>query len=139
SFGGSVSSQAFSLISQPDGKLLVTGSARSGGQDDFALARYNVDGSLDTTFGSGGEVTTDFAAASNAAYSAALQADGKIVVAGMTDHNANFAIARYNADGSLDASFGTGGRITTDLGKDFSETADSVKIQADGKIVVAGY
>jgi uncharacterized delta-60 repeat protein len=138
SFGASVSLEAFSLVSQPDGKLVVAGSAFSGGKYDFALARYNSDGSLDTTFGAGGEVTTDFASASNAARSMTLQADGKIILAGMTDGNTNFALARYNADGSLDTSFGTGGRVTTDLGGTFSETAKSVQIQSDGKIVVAG-
>ena len=78
-----------------------------------------VDGDLDSTFGSGGKVVTDFFGRSSGANAIALQADGKMVVAG----NAlsalgppDFALARYNRDGSLDSSFGSGGRVTTDFG-----------------------
>jgi uncharacterized delta-60 repeat protein len=137
SFGGSVSLQANSLFSQPDGKLVVAGSVSSG-HTDFALVRYNSDGSLDAGFGSGGKVTTDFSSGTDTAFSATIQADGKIVAAGSTDSR-SFALARYNVDGSLDGSFGTGGKVATDLGTTFLEAAESVKIQADGKIVVAGY
>jgi uncharacterized delta-60 repeat protein len=140
SFGSSVDLQAHSLVIQSDGKLVVAGSADNAGQNDFALVRYNIDGSLDATFGSGGEVTTDFASGTDVAFSVTLQADGKIVAAGVTQDMAgaeNLALARYNADGSLDATFGTGGRVTTDIGT--LEHAESVKIQSDGKIVVAGY
>jgi uncharacterized delta-60 repeat protein len=108
---------------------------------DFALARYNADGSLDTTFGTGGKVTTGFGAFSiDVAFGVALQPNGKIVVAGYTaasDVVADFAVARYNADGSLDTSFGTGGKVTTDFGG--FDLAPAVALQPDGKIVVAGW
>jgi uncharacterized delta-60 repeat protein len=137
SFGGSVSIQAHSLVGQPDGKLVVAGRADIAGDNDFALVRYNTDGSLDATFGSGGKVTTDFGSESDEAFSVTLQADGKIVVAGVTTNSLG-ALVRYNADGSLDASFGTGGKVTTDLASSLQKP-ETVKIQSDGKIVVAGY
>jgi uncharacterized delta-60 repeat protein len=141
SFGSSISIRAQGLVGQPDGKVVVAGSIDLAGHDDFALARYNTDGSLDATFGTGGKVTTDFASGEDEAFSVTLQADGKIVAAGRggvtPTSTTNFVLARYNADGSLDTSFGAGGKVTTDGG--LSEHANSVKIQSDGKIVVAGY
>jgi uncharacterized delta-60 repeat protein len=141
--------QAFALALQSDGKIVAAGSAIvSGAQPDFALARYNSDGSLDSTFGSGGKVTTDFGG-NDQAVAVAIQPDGKIVAVGATCANAtqgcdvltgsgyDFAIARYNSNGTLDSSFGSGGKVTTDFhgGMDI---ATSLVIQADGRIVVAG-
>jgi uncharacterized delta-60 repeat protein len=137
---GSSDLQAHALVIQTDGKLVVAGSADNAGQNDFALVRYNTNGSLDATFGTSGEIMTDFASGTDVAFSVTLQADGKIVAAGVTQDMVgaeNLALVRYNADGSLDATFGTGGRVTTDIGT--LEHAESVKIQSDGKIVVAGY
>jgi uncharacterized delta-60 repeat protein len=135
---------------QGDGKIVVAGSA--GGADpnfdprfDFAVARYNTDGSLDATFGGDGKVTTDFAQSDDRGLAVALQADGKIVVAGQAfvsdvDDDRDFALARYNTDGSLDATFGGGaGKLTTDLGLGEFDAALAVAIQGDGKIVAAGY
>src|SRR5215468_11669588 len=87
---------------------------------DFALARYNTNGTLDTTFGTSGKVTTDFAGADDMPSepsAVALQSDGKIVVVGQTLVGGfnNFALARYNGNGTLDTSFGTSGRVTTDF------------------------
>jgi uncharacterized delta-60 repeat protein len=126
---------------QADGKLVVVGFAPSGaGVGDFALARYNADGSLDTSFGTGGRVTTGFSAGGAGAYAVALQSDGKIVAAGKVstvDGVSDFALARYNADGSLDTSFGSGGKVTTDFGSRI-DWASCVLIQGDGKIVAVG-
>ena len=135
----SSSSQVNSIVSQPDGKLVVAAGANNG---DFTLLRYNNDGSLDASFGTGGTVTTDFASATDGAASVTVQADGKIVASGFAVVGfgaERFAIARYNADGSLDASFGAGGKVTTDMGGNNLENAESIRIQPDGKIVVAGY
>src|SRR5438309_1488545 len=97
-------------------------------------------GDLDTTFNGTGKVITDFAGANDQAGSVALQSDGKIVVAGSSDPGGNldFALARYNADGSLDTTFGGTGKVTTDFGSREDE-GDSVAIQSDGKIVASGY
>jgi len=70
-------------------------------------------GDLDPTFGTGGKVTTDFGGGTDQAFAVALQPDGKIVAAGQA--NNDFALARYNPDGSLDNSFGTAGMVTTDF------------------------
>jgi uncharacterized delta-60 repeat protein len=126
---------------QPDGKIVVVGSTDSGGGTNFALARYNPDGTLDTTFSFDGKVATDFAGGTDEAFGVAIQADGKIVVAGIagspTTVNTDFALARYNPDGTLDQTFGTDGKVTTDFAGEPDE-AFGVAIQADGKIVVAG-
>ncbi len=92
-------------------------------------------GDLDTTFGSGGKVTTDFNF--SGASSVAVQADGKIVVAGSGEFGYSIALARYHANGSLDNSFGNGGRVVTFVrGR---SSASGIAIQADGKIVIAGF
>ena len=138
---------------QADGKIVVVGASKHGGPAplrgiDFALARYNPNGSLDTTFGTGGKVTTDFygSAGDERATAVAIQPDGKIVVAGTVNsdtqntNNYDFALARYNTDGSLDTSFGTGGKLTTNIldGQVRLDAAVSVVLQPDGKIVVGG-
>jgi uncharacterized delta-60 repeat protein len=137
-FNGTDAARAMAV--QVDGKIVVAGLAAVFGTD-FALARYNRDGTLDASFGTGGRVTTDFAGGVDTALSVAIQADGKIVAAGMATINgiSDFALARYNRDGTLDASFGTGGTVTTDFAGD-RDQANSVVIQpeTDGKIVAAG-
>src|SRR5262249_13391111 len=106
------------------------------------LARYNTDGSLDTSFGTAGQVTTDFAGIFQRAYSVALQSDGKIVAAGyafISTTPEDFALARSNSDGTLDTTSGTGGKVDTDFGPYVASGASSVALQSDGKIVAAGY
>ncbi len=125
---------ALGLAIQSDGKIVVAGSNDS----DFAVMRYNSNGSLDSTFGVNGISTTDVG--SDVGYDVAVQSDGKIVVAGYTFRDGqgiDFAVLRYNADGSLDATFDSDGILTTDFGTPF-DYGKCVAIQADGKIVVAG-
>jgi uncharacterized delta-60 repeat protein len=130
---------AFAMVLQADGKIVVGGGASLGRSNPtWALARYNLDGSLDTTFAGNGKVTTDFTRGDDDAYSLALQTDGKIVAAGQSGgSNPKFALARYNLDGSIDTTFGRDGKVTTDF-TDGYDSAYSVAIQADGKIVTAG-
>jgi len=140
SIGGDGDSSANALAIQPDGKIVVAGT--SGGE--FALARYNPDGSLDKTFHGDGTLTTDILAVSYAT-SIALQADGKIVAAGTAIQGgfgpgagqSDVAVARYNADGSLDASFNHDGIVSTYWGTN-DLVGSGVAVQPDGKIVVAG-
>jgi uncharacterized delta-60 repeat protein len=119
---------------QPDGKIVVAGSFVFG--NVFVVARFNSDGSPDTSFGSNGEVFTTFDGFGNRATSLAIQADGKIVVAGAGGAGNDFILARYNTDGTLDIGFGSGGRIATDFGG--FDGANAVAVQSDGKIVAAG-
>lgn len=144
SFGGGavttsigVVAAGFSAVLQSDGKLVVAGAALMGSLS-FALVRYNDDGTLDTSFGGGTGIVLTPIGSLASGHAVALQADGKIVVAGLADIASaqNFAIVRYNIDGSLDSSFGTGGIVTTSIG-DFSN-ATGVALQANDKIIVTG-
>ena len=131
---------AYATAIQPDGKILAAGVSEANGTYDFALARYTSTRDLDPTFGTGGFVLTDFGRSYDWAYSLVLLPKGKILVAGVSDASGSkdFALARYNPDGTLDTSFGVGGRVTE---TSRSLTADIIRgmtVQPDGKIVVAG-
>ncbi|MHC5595522.1 MAG: DUF4114 domain-containing protein [Nostoc sp.] len=106
---------------------------------DFAIVRYNNDGTLDTSFNTTGKVTTDFNSNDDYGNSITVQPDGKILVAGNsyngTDYD--FAVVRYNSDGTLDTSFNTTGKVTTDFNSN-DDSGYSITVQTDGKILVAG-
>ncbi len=133
--------RAYAAALQPDGAIVLTGEVRAerNGAGDVGLARFNGNGALDTTFGSGGVVHISYADDSDQASDVALQADGKIVIAGnaVVGSTADFLIARLNADGSRDTSFGTAGLVTTPFGT-LQDFARAVVIQPDGAIVAAG-
>jgi len=137
---GTVDDVANIIAIQSDGKIAAAGRAYDGSQHDFMLARYNTDGSLDTTFDGDGKVTTDFGASHDIISDMAFQSDGKIVVAGYSlgVPDWDFALARYNTDGSLDTTFDGDGKVTTDIGGS-DDVATGMAIQTNGKIVVAGY
>ncbi len=125
---------------QPDGKIILVGRTATPQGTTFAVVRYTRDGSLDTSFGSGGKVTTAVGTPNSQAFAVALQGDGKILVAGTADGGTSgidFALVRYNSDGSLDTGFGTGGKVTTAFGNG-SDSAYALLLQADGKIVLGG-
>jgi uncharacterized delta-60 repeat protein len=133
---------AFSVLIQPDGKIVAVGSANDPATFyDFAAARYLSNGTIDTTFGVAGKVRTDFGDQEfDRARSAALQPDGRIVAAGFETHNGgvqNFAVARYTSNGVLDTTFSRGGKTRVDFGSSF-QSATKVLLQSDGKIVAVG-
>jgi uncharacterized delta-60 repeat protein len=141
-----VDDYAFDVVIQPDRKIVAAGTARF---DDFersrlALARYEPDGRLDTSFGGDGKVTDVFSGDQDCmpaeAHALARQSDGKLVVAGRTAcGHPNFAVARYTRAGRLDSSFGGDGKVATIFAaENCSELVNDVAIQADGKIVAAG-
>lgn len=136
-FGGDDYGQAMAI--QDDGKIVVVGQATLGSGGDFALARYNPDGSLDMTFGPGGMVTLDLSSGDDdIAEAVAIEGDGQIVVGGRAHDlgfGAQFALARFNSDGSLDTLFGMGGVVTHTLGADGIR---DLALQSDGKIVAVG-
>ena len=115
---GSGGSEAHCLAIQSDGKIVIAGYNYTEDDSDFALARYNPDGSLDASFGDGGRVITPVGPARDEAYSLAVQSDDKIVVAGWSSNGSDydFALVRYNSNGSLDTSFGAGGKVMTPIG-----------------------
>ena len=127
---------AFGIVLQSDGKIVVSG--QSGIYPDLhsALARYNRNGRLDSTFGTGGKVVVRFNSVSDYLFAVALQSDGKIVAAGST-RGAAFLLARFNADGSLDQAFGTNGSVETTFG-DQTAAGSAIVVQADSKIIVVG-
>jgi uncharacterized delta-60 repeat protein len=144
--GGTVTTPiapARALVLQTDGKVVAAAAKpRGDGRYDLLLARYGADGSLDPTFGSGGTVTTEVGDAQFPVAipnGLALQADGKIVAAGMAvvDGSGNFALVRYEADGTLDSTFGSGGKVTTAIGS-LADEGRAVVLLPDGKLVVAG-
>lgn len=131
---------AFGVAVQPaDGKVVAAGRT-SGGGGKFALARYNADGTLDTSFGGDGKVTTNFTSGDDWANAVVIQTDGKIVAAGRASGaGGKFALARYNTGGSLDTSFGGDGTVITNFTSG-DDLIFGVAIQpADGSIVVAGF
>ncbi len=131
---------AYSVLIQGDGKIVAAGYALIGSKYEFALARYNSNGIQDSTFGINGISTTQIGSTSDFAYSAALQSDGKIVAAGYAEgiNKFEFALARYNTDGTLDQSFGENGAVLTQTSIS-NDYARSVAVQNDGKIIAAGY
>jgi uncharacterized delta-60 repeat protein len=140
---------------QTDGKIVVAGTTNAGGgnsQDNFGVIRYLPDGSVDTAnFGVGGKALVDFYGGDDQLRAMAIQADGRIVLAGLTtpvgDPHQKFAIARMNSDGTQDSDFDADGKITFDFASqytggllfDSTDGLNDVAIQPDGKIVVAGF
>ncbi len=129
-----------SIAIQSNDKIIVGGYSYNGTDGDFKLVRFNTDGSLDNTFDADGTQTIDFGGTQDSLTSIVLQSDGKIVASGYASNGGNidFATARLNADGSLDNTFNTNGKQTTDFGST-NDYANSVAIQGDGKLIVLGY
>jgi uncharacterized delta-60 repeat protein len=140
-FGFDLDAQAFALALQSDDRIVAAGRAFTPLQGfDFALARYNIDGTPDAGFGIGGRVITDFFGGNDRATSIIIQPDGRIVVGGdafnTSTGNTDFAIARYNPDGSPDTSFDADGKLSTDLS--INDVANALVLRPDGKLLLAG-
>lgn len=152
SFGLGVSAEAAALVIQADGEIVVAGTTQSTlppppgpGIDpfhlvathQFAAARYTVGGSLDTSFGNGGEVTTAFPhSQASVATGVAIDSHGCIVVVGTS--NGRIAVARYTTGGDLDRTFGSGGRASIDATGNRTSQAAGLLVTADDRIVVVG-
>jgi len=127
-----------SMCLQADGRILLGGYVNNGNDNDFRLIRYTSGGVLDADFGAGGVVTTQLSGAGDYCNSIAVQTDGKIVAAGYAwaIYKRDFAVVRYNPDGSLDSGFGTGGIVFTDLGGE--EMGEELAVHPEGGIVLVG-
>jgi uncharacterized delta-60 repeat protein len=135
---GSGSETAFSLALQADGKILIAG---SGGINlDFAIVRYNTNGSPDSEFGTNGKVLTPVGTSLDEIRSIALQADGKIIAAGnaRVGSQSDFAVVRYNPNGTLDTTFDGDGKAITPITTNSTDLASSVLVQANGRIIIVG-
>src|SRR5712691_4083527 len=133
---------ANAVAMQPDDKIVVAGAKNSRiagpGLLDFALARYNPNGSLDPTFSFDGKVATHFSNTTQGylgATAVAIEPNGKIVAGG--SNGDDFALARYNPDGALDLTFGANGNVLTDFG--YAGESITAMAIVSGKIVVAGF
>jgi uncharacterized delta-60 repeat protein len=151
SFGGGGAVEPPRVAVQPDGKLVLASASNLAVGRSFALARLNSDGTIDTSFGGSGKVLTDVGDVAGAR-SLLVQPDGKIVAAGYSRAlgptfetrfsaitHSEFALARYNADGSLDASFGGDGLVETSFGSDQHAQAFCVALAPDGRLVAVGF
>ena len=138
-FPGNVNSSGNALELQSDGKIVLGGTISGFPTGDFGLARYNSDGTLDSSFGVGGLVRTSVSSSGTEnATELAIQSDGSILLAGYANLNGSndFAVVRYLPNGTLDSTFGTGGIVTTHVtGNDLG---NCLKVLPDGKIVVGG-
>src|SRR5262245_38592255 len=137
---------AQSVLIQPNGRIVVGGYHRGPDGNDFALARYSTAGAVDWNFSFDGKATTDFAGGMDYITALALQSDGKIIAVGAAQSASgstsdfDFAMARYNPDGSVDLAFGpdNNGRVTANFfGGD--DVATGIAIRPDGSIVVGGW
>ncbi|MQY30469.1 delta-60 repeat domain-containing protein [Nocardia aurantia] len=132
---------AAAVLVQPDGRIVAVGTSRGDGDGDIiAVARYTADGRPDPAFGVAGQVSTDLGSRADHGNAAALQPDGKLIVAGSThdpDRGDEFVLLRYLPDGTLDPGFGTAGVVSTDFGGR-ADTANAVVVQPDGRIVAVG-
>lgn len=123
------------VLLRPDGHIIIAGYASDGSTHDYALAQLNPDGSLDTTFGIDGLVRTDVGSGFAHARAAALQADGKVILAG--GHVGKLLLVRYLVDGSLDADFGVAGKVELDLQR--NSIVEDIAMLEDGRLALTGY
>jgi uncharacterized delta-60 repeat protein len=130
------SNQAYGIAVQADGKILVGGYLNSGG---FIAVRYQSSGKADSSFGVNGVVRLDVGLVRSGANSIALQADGKILMAGLaaTAISNVIALVRLMPDGHVDEAFGVHGRVTTDI-RSLGDAGNCVTVASSGKIIVAG-
>ena len=137
---GSGHDVANAVVVQSDGKIVAAGASHNGSDWDFAVVRYNADGTLDTSFGGDGKVVTAVGSGQDGANALVVQENGRIVAAGYAQgaSNRDFALVRYNANGTLDTSFGGDGKVVTDFGPGADE-ATAVTLQFHGEIIAAGH
>ncbi len=128
------------MTTQSDGKILVAGNAYNNTNYFFALARYNSNGALDSSFGTNGTLLTQVGNSNSAATAVTVQTDGKILASGSSYNggNGDFATVRYLTNGTLDTTFNSTGKVITAIAAGDDES-HAILVQPDGKIIVSGY
>jgi uncharacterized delta-60 repeat protein len=136
---GSANDSAAAMAIDAQGRIVVAGPSNNGTNNDFAVARYNPNGTLDTSFNGTGKRTDPIGSGADTARAMAIDAQGRIVVVGTTFNGSDFdfALVRYNENGTLDTTFNGTGKRTDPIGS-ASDSAGAVAIDAQGRIVVAG-
>jgi uncharacterized delta-60 repeat protein len=142
---GTFNRETFTMALDAGDKILLAGSCSVSSQTRYCITRFTSNGTVDASFGSGGSVSVDaVAGGQDYAYAMAVQADGKILLTGQAFNTISsstvfdYATVRYNANGSLDTGFGSGGAVITRVANSYSE-ARAIVVHDDGKIVVAGH
>jgi uncharacterized delta-60 repeat protein len=133
-------SAAGAIVVQQDLRIVLAGSAWNGQKANFGLARYLVNGNLDTPFGTNGTISTSIGSVADTAVGVGVDGQGNIVAAGFTNNGDtyDFGLARYTSSGELDPTFGSGGKVATDFGGSFDFARGGVLVQPDGKPVALG-
>lgn len=127
-------SKGYGLTIQNDGKIIVVGQCYAGPNGDFAIVRYNPNGSLDSLFYSSGTSIIDFGSWNDKAMSALQRSDGKIIVSGISSNQ--IAVLRLDLNGTIDSTFATNGKII--INNCLASPKSSMILQNDGKILIAG-
>ena len=142
SFGAGNGSGFRKVLLQPDGKIIAIGEAYNGSNFDFAAARFNADGSVDDTFGTSGKILINFNNFNDFGRNAILQSDDKMIIAGgafESVFNSSIALVRINTNGTLDETFGTGGKATMNVNSEENDYTEDMAILTNGKILLGGY
>ena len=136
--GAGSEDRILSIAVQADGKIIAAGRAGNGTDQDIALARYNADGSLDNSFSGDGLLVAPVGPGNDEAIGVAVQPDGRILIAGYSGNGTDdhITLERFNADGTLDGTFGNGGGVTTSYGPEI-DWAYALALQPDGRILAA--
>lgn len=142
SFGAGNGSKINKVLLQSDGKIIAVGQAYNGVNFDFGIARFNTNGSLDTSFGTDGKAIIPIGPANDFGKDTLLQPDGKILIVGYSNNALGYdslSAIRLNSNGSLDTSFATNGKIYYNIpSKDYC-VAEAIALQSDGKILISGH
>jgi len=137
---GSGNDEGWSMVVQPDGRILAAGYSWNGSNNDFSLIRVNADGSLDTSFDGDGKLIVPVGTTDDYGWATAIQPDGRILVAGYSWNGSNndFSLIRLNADGSLDNTFDGDGKLIVPVGGG-EDVGYKLTLQPDGRVLVSGY
>ncbi len=142
SFGEGFGSNIRKIKQQADGKIIAIGEAYSGSNFDFAAARFNINGTLDSTFGTDGKAIFDFSSNNDFGNDLVIEADGKITIAGRalnSDGTSKFALLRLNSNGTLDNSFGNNGKTISSINAQYEEVFNNILKLSDGSYIASGH